>query len=110
MQTLSLAQAGASAASSSAAAAGGRHGPLYPRTPIEGYGFRPHSGASTPTGTGSSLGFTQAASETVAQDEDKRLNDEVRAALTAPPQLSVGREAQLPEGGIADAEGLGWPG
>lgn len=74
---------------------------IFPRTPREGYGFRPQSGASTP-----------ALAEPEEQDAeaDKKFNAEVRAALIKPATVPVGADAKIPEGGIADVHGLGWPG
>jgi GTP cyclohydrolase I len=94
---------------------------IFPRTPREGYGFRPASGASTPALLESEE--TQETQEEEAEVElvekvkpvqdaaaDKKFNDEVRAALTQPATIGVGRNEVVPAGGIADAEGLGWPG
>jgi len=93
------AAAGPGPSTASASAAAPRA--IFPRTPREGYGFRPSSGASTPQLT-----------EPTEQDAeaDKKFNAEVRAALTKPATIGIGAAAAIPEGGIADAEGLGWPG
>lgn len=95
------------------------HSPLHPRLQREGYGFRPSSGASTPTGSHAnplspSVG-AQSADDKELEDEElnEQLNDEVRNALKEPVTTIASTSAAtelLPPGGIADANGLGWPG
>lgn len=93
--------------------------PLHPRLQREGYGFRPASGASTPTGIQANpLSPTVGAQSTddkEIEDEElnAKLNDEVRNALKEPVSAVASTSQQtevLPPGGIADANGLGWPG
>ncbi|KAL1411090.1 hypothetical protein Q8F55_002040 [Vanrija albida] len=86
---------------------------IYPRTPREGYGFRPQSGASTPTGTGAHVRSPAIAAQVtddadVEAEEDAKLNDEVRNALKE-PVAAPPAAAAVPASGIADAEGLGFP-
>lgn len=79
---------------------------LHPRKPLEGYGFRPASGASTPTG-----GLRSPPSGVPPVDDEvveAEFNEEVRRALQEPDQVAPA-ESPIPEGGIADEEGLGWP-
>lgn len=93
--------------------------PLHPRLQREGYGFRPASGASTPTGSHAnplspSVG-AQSTDDKELEDEElnAQLNDEVRNALKEPVSTLATTSAStelLPPGGIADANGLGWPG
>ncbi|KAL7424200.1 hypothetical protein Q5752_001786 [Cryptotrichosporon argae] len=101
--------------------------PSYPRQPREGYGFRPASGTSTPTGPGhfGQLGSApmsppqtaEAADEPEGSDAeaareaeatDREMDEEVRRVLRdgAPRVAEAGL---VPGQGIADAEGLGWP-
>ncbi|WOO81398.1 GTP cyclohydrolase 1 [Vanrija pseudolonga] len=91
---------------------------IYPRTPREGYGFRPASGASTPTGTGAHVRSPAIAAQVtddadVEADEeeaaaDANFNDEVRNALKEPVAAPPASAASAGSG-IADAEGLGFP-
>lgn len=93
--------------------------PLHPRLQREGYGFRPASGASTPTGSHAnplspSVG-AQSTDDKELEDEElnAQLNDEVRNALKEPVGVVASTSTStelLPPGGIADANGLGWPG
>ncbi|TXT13673.1 hypothetical protein VHUM_01040 [Vanrija humicola] len=104
------------AAAAPAAASSSKEAPrvIYPRTPREGYGFRPASGASTPTGTGAHLRSPAIAAQTTDDAdleadeaaEDAKLNDEVRNALKEPVTAPA---PAAPAAGIADAEGLGFP-
>lgn len=92
--------------------------PLHPRLQREGYGFRPASGASTPTGSQihqSPLVSALPTDDKELEDEEMntRLNDEVRNALKEPATsiaTTTTSNELLPPGGIADANGLGWPG
>lgn len=104
----SIASAG-SAGSASGSAAARSH--LFPRQQREGYGFRPASGASTPVPlTSPPAGEVEPEHEEGSAEVDAQFNDDVRRALQQPASLAVGANALIPEGGIADAEGLGWPG
>ncbi|ORX33740.1 hypothetical protein BD324DRAFT_683933 [Kockovaella imperatae] len=108
--------------------------PLYPRQPRDGYGFRPPSGASTPTGTGSSSNFSPFVPVSVTSiryDDDDMdhmpdgrgidsLREEVKTELvrnglvdeqeagTSGPLVQRGTEGLSGRSGIADEEGLGW--
>lgn len=87
---------------------------IYPRTPRDGYGFRPQSGTCTPTlrepedekHEEEKEEVAEAAEVEVDGEADKKFNDEVRAALTQP---AASTSMALTES-VADAEGLGWPG
>lgn len=92
MQAIALETGGAH----KAAVAGSSRGPLYPRTPREGYGFRPSSGANTPT-------------KQREEFLDKNFNDDVRAALSGTGTTSESQPESVSDS-VADAEGLGWPG
>ncbi len=104
---------------------------IYPRTAREGYGFRPASGASTPTGTstghqlGSSLGVGSDSREEVSNEiddqeatiedrQDEEFNEQFKKALKGIGGQSgtsdAGSSGYLNGSSIADEEGLGWPG
>ena len=116
---------------------------IHARQQIEGYGFRPTSGQTTPNGSGrgdlfspfltvqSNGASSSRTRDEVDEEKDERddmdhlpdprtmdeLRDEVRSELAKNGlvdgfQVRPGSEGlQLPEGrGIADEEGLGWPG
>lgn len=88
---------------------------IYPRHQREGYGFRPTSGSSTPTGSSASglSPFVTVGSSREEDDTDHRpdgrsmesLREEVRGEL-----VKHGGLAEQNGHGIADEEGLGWPG
>ena len=111
--------------------------PFYPRQPREGYGFRPPSGQSTPTGTASSSTFSPflpVSAGNVRYDDDDmdhmpdgrgmdNLREEVRSELVrnglvesedgeteSGVVVQRGTEGLSNHGGIADEEGLGWAG
>lgn len=103
-----------------------------PRPQREGYGFRPRSGQTTPAEPESSHGpFSpvmkpvKTASTTREDDDDE--DDDLKYGYHQPDRISVGdlrqgvkdelsRQGQKESSlvvqgpGIADAEGLGWPG
>lgn len=111
----SIASVASAASGGSGGSTSGRSSNLFPRQPREGYGFRPASGASTPVVLRSPPTEPQYSDETEIQqgdvDElDSQFNADVKRALQQPASLAVGANALIPEGGIADAEGLGWPG
>jgi hypothetical protein len=105
----SIASVGSAGSASGSAAARSN---LFPRQQREGYGFRPASGASTPVPLTSPPAGRQDEAEGAEEQNaiDAQFNDDVRRALQQPASLAVGANALIPEGGIADAEGLGWPG
>ncbi|KAK4687047.1 GTP cyclohydrolase IA, partial [Tremellales sp. Uapishka_1] len=78
---------------------------LPARQPREGYGFRPASGANTPTANGAMA----------PEEEDDSFNEQVRNALQNKSRLAASSSRLISQGGIipgqgiADAEGLGWP-
>jgi GTP cyclohydrolase I len=106
----------------------------YPRQQREGYGFRPRSGQSTPMEEGAQAPFSpvlnpvksgssSAARKRAEEDED----EDDKYGYHAPDRISVGELRQgvkdelerhgdkegtlVVQGpGIADADGLGWPG
>jgi GTP cyclohydrolase I len=106
----------------------------YPRQQREGYGFRPRSGHSTPLEEGGQGPFSpilkpvaQATRARTREDEEE--DDDERYGYHQPDRISVGELRQgVKEGlqrrdegegegsmvvktpGIADADGLGWPG
>lgn len=111
----------------------------YPRQQREGYGFRPRSGQSTPMEEGHGQGpfspvlkpVTQAQKQRVRNDEEEEEeeeeDDDEKYGYHQPDRISVGELRQgikdgLEKGGegegsmvvktpgIADADGLGWPG
>ncbi|WVR05390.1 hypothetical protein IAU60_002404 [Kwoniella sp. DSM 27419] len=110
-------------------------GPAYTRQAREGYGFRPASGSTTPTGVSgpthgqpASSGLTYpfpaaSGSSRRYEDEDdddhrpdgqtmEQLRTEVREELEKNGLVEAARGVVESEGdmrGIADAEGLGWP-
>lgn len=111
----------ASVGSTGSASGSTRSTNLFPRQAREGYGFRPSSGASTPVVLRSPPVEAQASDEAEVESEpvesepvttelDSQFNADVKRALQQPASLAVGANALIPEGGIADAEGLGWPG
>lgn len=106
-----------------------------PRPQREGYGFRPKSGQTTPAEPESSQGpFSpvlkpvKTASRPRNDEEDDEDDDDLRFGYHQPDRISVGdlrqgvkeelsRQGQKGSGslvvqgpGIADADGLGWPG
>lgn len=97
-------------------ASGSTRSNLVPRLAREGYGFRPASGTSTPVMLRSPPTEAQPTDDSEVSQEadepelDSSFNEDVKRALQQPTSLSVGANALIPEGGIADAEGLGWPG
>ncbi|WVQ98928.1 GTP cyclohydrolase I [Kwoniella sp. CBS 9459] len=114
-------------------------GPQYSRQAKEGYGFRPTSGSSTPTGTHQSHGglnypfpmigssATGSSRRTRNDDDDDadhrpdgrtmdELRSEVRGELEENGLIEAARGVVQGQGqeqaegrGIADEEGLGWP-
>ncbi|CAK9784537.1 GTP cyclohydrolase I [Cutaneotrichosporon oleaginosum] len=103
----SIASVGSTGSASGSAAARTN---LFPRQQREGYGFRPASGTSTPVPlTSPPAGEVEPEYPEGSAELDAQFNDDVRAALQQPASLAVGANALIPEGGIADAEGLGWP-
>ena len=104
--------------------------PFHPRQAREGYGFRPPSGQSTPTGSASATGFSPfvsvSASSYVNEEEtDHRpdgrsmdsLREEVRGELVKngltevdTVEIQRGTEGLSVHSGIADEQGLGWAG
>ncbi|KAK8869615.1 GTP cyclohydrolase I [Kwoniella newhampshirensis] len=103
--------------------------PSYPRTPREGYGFRPSSGQSTPNSTSAapslSYPFPNGGSSRrlTSRDDDEDEGDhrpdgrtmeslraEVREELDRNGLIEAARGVvEAGNEGIADAEGLGWP-
>lgn len=106
----------------------------YPRQQREGYGFRPRSGHSTPleeSGQGpfSPLLKPVTQASRARRDEEEEADDDEKYGYHQPDRISVGELRQgVREGlqrseegegegsmvvktaGIADADGLGWPG
>lgn len=97
---------GQSAASASAQSAS-RPTALYPRKPLEGYGFRPTSGASTPTG---GLRSPPSGVPPEEAEADAGFNEQVRLALQPQPEAEAEATGDEVPAGIADQDGLGWPG
>ena len=107
--------------------------PIYPRQAREGYGFRPASGQSTPTGLGGNHSFapfpSMGHSRHDEDDMDHRPDGRSMASLQAEVRqelieggLIEGSDDEVAElqrateglgiasGGIADEQGLGWAG
>ncbi|RXK36224.1 GTP cyclohydrolase I [Tremella mesenterica] len=96
--------------------------PLQNRQAREGFGFRPKSGQSTPTGSANGAFFSPYVSVESGRSDDEmdhrpdgksmeELREDVRQELDMDEMEEVERrfEELSPNGGIADEEGLGWP-